>query len=66
MGDEDYVGCSFVASLTSAQSLGLIGGFDHDVEIRLLDKVAKGGWGQVYLGEVDGGAGGFVAVKVRI
>ena len=62
MGCEDYTGYSFVCSSSSVASLGIIGGFESDVSISLLDKVAKGGWGQVYLAEVD--QGGFVAVKV--
>ena len=64
MGDEDYTGCSFTCSPSSGEALGLIGGFEADCTIVLVNKVAKGGWGQVYLGEIDGGTGGFAAIKV--
>ena len=64
MGGEDFTGCKFVCPCAEAESLGLIGGFDRDVTLELVDKVAKGGWGQVYLAQVDGGAGGFAACKV--
>ena len=64
MGSEDYTGYCFSCSSSCGESLGIIGGFESDVSISLVNKVAKGGWGQVYLAEVNGGAGGLVAVKV--
>ncbi|GAX74117.1 hypothetical protein CEUSTIGMA_g1566.t1 [Chlamydomonas eustigma] len=52
--EEDFTGCKIVSD-------------DHHfsaLHVTLVDKVAKGGWGQVYLGQVTNGDGGFVAVKV--
>lgn len=55
--EEDYVSCRVVFDL-KGEPAG---------EALLLDRVAAGGWGQVYLAQFKSGpdAGDFVAIKVR-
>ena len=57
--EEDYTGCTITCTSWVQD--------DAFFTAVLVDKVAKGGWGQIYLAQVkDGPAeGSYVAVKVR-